>query len=275
MKLQIFCTGILLFAGSSLFSQSLTKIWSTSDGLKTPESALFDQKSNSIFVSNIDGDATTKDGNGFISILDINGKIKTLKWVTGLNAPKGQAIYKDKYYVADIDELVVISIKEAKIINRYKIENAKFLNDVTVSKDGTVFVSDMLDHKIYALSNNKISLWLDDKVIENVNGLWAEKGKLYIGNTQILQIDLKTKEVKVIIEKCERVDGIEKMSDGNFIFSNWEGRIFITKGKEITKLLDTVSDKMNTADIDWIASKNLVLVPTFVGNTLDAYQLNP
>jgi hypothetical protein len=86
---------------------------------------------------------------------------------------------------------------------------------------------------------------------------------------------LKTKAVKVLIEKCERVDGLEKMDDGNFIFSNWEGRIFITKGKEITKLLDTVSDKMNTADIDWIASKNLVLVPTFMKNTLDAYQLNP
>lgn len=273
MKAQFFYTGILVFISSTLFSQSLTKVWSTSDGLKTPESALFDQTTNCIYVSNIDGNPTEKDGNGFISILNADGKMKTLKWITGLNAPKGQAIYKDNYYVADIDELVVVSIKDSKIAKRYKIENSKFLNDVTVAEDGTVFVSDMQDHKIYALVNGKIELWLDNTQLENVNGLWAEKGQLFAGTGQLLQIDMKTKSIKALVENTGGIDGLEKMDDGNFIYSNWQGRVFVTKGKESIKLLDTV-DKLNTADIDWIPSKKLVLVPTFSGNSIDVYKLN-
>lgn len=272
MKLRNFFLFVLVGFGLSSFSQTLTKVWTTSDGLKTPESVLYDAASNSIYVSNIDGDPSKKDGNGFISVLNADGKIKNLHWVTGLNAPKGQAIYNGKLYVSDIDELVAISIKESKIIKRYKIENAKFLNDVTASEDGIIFVSDMQDHKIYALTDGKLTLWLDDKVLENANGLWAENGQLYIGTGQIVQADIETKKIRVLVENCGGIDGLEKLRDGNFIYSNWQGRIFITKGEESFQLLDSVG-KQNTADIDFVPGKNLVLVPTFLSNSVEAYTL--
>jgi len=272
MKLTILF--LLMIFSLPSFSQSLTKVWNTSEGIKTPESVLFDENSNHIFVSNIDGDPSKKDGNGFISLLDQNGKQIKAEWVTGLNAPKGQAIYKGNLYVADIDELVEINIKDAKITNRYKIQNAKFLNDVTVSEDGTVYVSDSSDDKIYALENGKISLWLENKILVSPNGLWAEKGNLYIGTQNILQVDMKTKKISTVVEDCGGIDGLEKMKDGNFIYSNWQGRIFITQGKKSIKLLDTADKKLNTADIDYVPSRSLVLVPTFFGNSIEAYQLN-
>lgn len=274
MKRRIFYLGILIAMSTVSYSQSLTKVWTTTDGLKTPESALYDDVTKSIYVTNIDGNHSEKDGNGFVSVLNTDGKMKNLQWVTGLNAPKGQAISNGNLYVADIDELIVISIKEAKITNRYKVENAKFLNDVTADEDGTVYVSDMKDHKIYALADGKITLWLDDIQLENVNGLWTEKGQLFAGNASILQIDIKTKSIKALVENCGGIDGLEKLKDGNFIYSNWQGRIFITKGTVSVKLLDTV-DKQNTADIDFLPGKNLVLVPTFSGNSLEAYSLKP
>lgn len=158
-------------------------------------------------------------------------------------------------------------------MKRYKVENAKFLNDVTVSEDGIVFVSDNRDNKIYMLKNDLVSLWMEDKLVTNPNGPWAEKGKLYIGTGQILQADIKTKEINVLADNCGGIDGIEKLKDGNFVYSNWKGLIFVTKGSESIKLLDTV-DKKNTADIDFIPEKNLVLVPTFSGNSVEAYILN-
>lgn len=255
-------------------AQTLTKVWTTTDGLKTPESVLFDVKSNKIYVTNIDGDASTKDGNGFVSVLDVDGKMNNIHWVTGLNAPKGQAIHSGNLYVADIDELVIINIKEAKITSKIKLENAKFLNDVTSAEDGTVFVTDMKDNKIYVLDNGKLVLWLEDKLINNPNGLWAEKGKLYIGTGQVLQADIKSKEIKVLVNDCGGIDGLEKLENGNFIYSNWVGRIFVTKGTESIKLLDTVG-KQNTADIDFVPGKNLVLVPTFLANSVDAYLFKP
>lgn len=274
MKLRIICFGAFVVFGLNAFSQTLTKQWTATDGLKTPESVLYDAGSNSIFVSNINGQASEKDGNGFISILEIDGKMKNLNWVTGLNAPKGLAIYNGNLYVADIDELVVINIKEARITDKIKLENAKFLNDVTASEDGTIFVTDMRDNKIYVLENGKLTLWLEDQLISNPNGLWAENGKLYIGTGQILQADIKTKEIQVLVNDCGGIDGIEKLKDGNFIYSNWKGLIFITKGVKSIQLLDTV-DKQNTADIDFVPGKNMVLVPTFLANSVEAYLLKP
>lgn len=274
MKLRIICFGAFVVFGLNAFSQTLTKQWTTTDGLKTPESVLYDTGSNSIFISNINGQASEKDGNGFISILGIDGKMKNLNWVTGLNAPKGLAIYNGNLYVADIDELVVINIKEARITDKIKLENAKFLNDVTASEDGTIFVTDMRDNKIYVLENGKLTLWLEDQLISNPNGLWAENGKLYIGTGQILQADIKTKEIQVLVNDCGGIDGIEKLKDGNFIYSNWKGLIFITKGVKSIQLLDTV-DKQNTADIDFVPEKNIVLVPTFLANSVEAYLLKP
>lgn len=273
MKLKIFSLIILGTIGVNSFSQTLAKVWTASEGLKTPESVLYDTKTNQIYVSNINGQPSVKDGNGFISVLSPDGKVIQSEWVTGLNAPKGQAIYDGKLYVSDIDELVVISIADAQIVKRYKVENAKFLNDVTASEDGIIFVTDMNDNKIYALTDDKLALWLEDKLIEKPNGLWAEKGKLYIGTGQILEADIPTKKVSILVENCGGIDGLEKLKDGNFVYSNWQGRIFITKGKESIQLLNTV-DKQNSADIDFVPEKNLILVPTFFGNSIDAYRLN-
>lgn len=265
---------ILIGFGFSTFAQSLTKIWTTTEGIKVPESVLFDAQTNQIFVSNINGNSSEKDGNGFISILSPDGKVLKAEWVTGLNAPKGLAIYKGNLFVTDIDELVEIEMKEAKIVRRYPVENAKFLNDVTISEDGLVFVTDSRDNKIYKLSDGKLGLWLDDALLKNPNGLWAEKGVLYVGTGNILQVDIKSKKINILVENCQGIDGLEKLQDGNFIYSNWVGRIFVTKGKESIQLLDTV-DKQNTADIDFVPGKNLVIVPTFMGNSVEAYTLKP
>jgi hypothetical protein len=40
-----------------------------------------------------------------------------------------------------------------------------------------------------------------------------------------------------------------------------------------TVLLDTRADSVSAADIEYIASKNLLLVPTFFKNTVRAYTL--
>jgi hypothetical protein len=49
--------------------------------------------------------------------------------------------------------------------------------------------------------------------------------------------------------------------DDNFIGSNWQSSIFIAKGVPSLELPDTV-DKLKIADIDFIPSKNIVLVPS-------------
>ncbi len=273
MKTTIIMVLVFFLAGiNSLNAQHLEKVWETT-GVKTPESVLYDEGNDVIFVSDINGDPSQKNGTGFISTLNSDGTIKKLEWVTGLDAPKGMAVYKGKLYVSDIDNLVEIDIKKGQIVKKYPAKDAKFLNDVTASSDGVIFVSDSQIAKIYALKNGKLSVWYEGSPFKGPNGLMAENGKLLVGDDNIYEIDIASKKVKKLVNDAGGVDGLEKDNDGNFVFSNWPGRIFIHKDGKTIKLLDTVDQKVNTADIDYDLKHHLILVPTFFDNRIVAYKI--
>src|SRR5690606_1876201 len=72
-------------------SLQLTELWETKN-LPTPESVLYHEVNNVLYVSLIDGDGAEKDGKGGVAILNLDGSVKDQNWVTGMNAPKGMAI---------------------------------------------------------------------------------------------------------------------------------------------------------------------------------------
>jgi hypothetical protein len=264
---------ILLFCSAFLNAQKLEKVWSTPKNLQTPESVLFNAELNIVFVANMGTTLGSKTGDGFIAKMNLKGEMTNLKWVTGLNDPKGMAIWNGELYVSDMDELVVIDIKDAKIVAHYPAPDSKFLNDVAVSDNGIVFVSDMKDQRIYALQNRVFSSWLFADKLNLVNGLWCENGKLYAGNTSVWEINIASKEMKELFNQTGEIDGLESIGNGNFIFSNWAGRIYVSDNGKVIKLLDSSEEKLNTADIDYVSEEKLVLVPSFFGNNVDAYKL--
>ena len=266
--LLIFISGL-----SALNAQKLEKVWETTAELKTPESVLFDEENEIMYVANINGDPSEKDGNGFISILNADGSKKNLEWVKGLDAPKGMALYDGKLYVSDIDRLVELDVQSGKIISRYHAANAVFLNDVAACGNGMILVSDTRTAKIHALVNGSLTLWMEGGPLETPNGLFTEMGKLYIGDKNIYEVDIKTKEIKQIIADAGGVDGLEKNNAGEFVFSNWPGRVFVHRNGKNIKLLDTTAEEINTADLDFALKLDLVLVPTFFDNKVVAYKI--
>ncbi len=263
----------LIFGVNILSAQRLEKVWETTADLKTPESVLFDEERDVIYVANINGDPSAKDGNGFISVLKPNGSVKDLEWVKNLNAPKGMAIYKGKLYVSDIDQLVEIDIEKGAITAKYDAPGAIFLNDVTACMNGMIFVSDNRANKIHLLNEGKFTVWMEGKPFENPNGLMAEKGKLLVGDKNIYEVDIQTKKTTLLIKDAGGVDGLEKNNAADFVFSNWPGRIFIHKNGETIKLLDTTEQELKTADIDYALKLDLLLVPTFFDNKIVAYKI--
>ena len=109
---------ILIFTLSTILNAApeFNKIWETNAAFKLPESVIYDKENEILYVSNMQDDPFKKDKNGFISKVDLNGKILKLKWIKGLNAPKGLAISKGKLYVGDVDQLVEIDIKKGKLL---------------------------------------------------------------------------------------------------------------------------------------------------------------
>ncbi|MCW0481916.1 SMP-30/gluconolactonase/LRE family protein [Gaoshiqia sediminis] len=272
LKKSLVALFILLFAGFS-YGQKLVEVWRTGPTLKTPESVLYDAASGIIYVSNINGTSDVKDGNGFISQLLPDGSVKQMEWVSGLNAPKGMAIFNGKLYVSDIDELVEIDIAEARVAARYPAPGSIFLNDVAVCQNGMVFVTDSRTHKIHVLKDNQFSVWMEDENLQGLNGLYTEQGKLYIGSQKIQVADIKTKTLSDLQDGCGGIDGLEKDNAGNFVFSNWAGRIFYLENGKMTKLWDSTEEKINTADVFFAKALDLLLVPTFNDNQVVAYKI--
>ncbi|MDX1284596.1 MAG: hypothetical protein R3182_06280, partial [Draconibacterium sp.] len=120
---------------------SLELLWESDTLVRTPESVLLDRNNNILYVSNINNGPWDKDGNGFISKMDKAGNVIELKWIEGLSAPKGMGISGNSFYIADISELVEADKNTGEIKNRYLVEGEPQLNDITVGKDGTVYVS--------------------------------------------------------------------------------------------------------------------------------------
>src|SRR4051794_4759480 len=151
---------------------SLQKAWETDTVFTTVESTLYDPNGNVIYTSNIEGDASKKDGKGSIGKLKPDGTVINAKWSTGLNAPKGMALLNGKLYVADVDELTEINQNDGKISKHYPVKGAGFLNDVAT--DGSkVYVSDTKTGNVYVLDKGNVSTVAEGR--ENANGLACDK----------------------------------------------------------------------------------------------------
>ncbi len=249
----------------------LTKLWETPETLITCESVLLDASSGTLYVSNIEGDPTGKDGKGSISILNTDGTIANQNWVTGLNAPKGMGISNGKLYVTDIDELVEIDIASAKVTNKYKVEGAKFLND-TDTHDGKVYFTDMNTGKVHLLENGKVSTISEGN--ESINGIAvAEDGTIYGLDASGLKKWNADGTTTLINSNVTGGDGLVILGDGNFIASRWQGEIWFVSNDGETLMLDTKDAESNTADIGYNAQEQIVYVPTFMKNKVVAYQL--
>ncbi|MCB0429875.1 MAG: hypothetical protein H6585_09860 [Flavobacteriales bacterium] len=261
--------------GSSFQSPQVKLVWETKAVLKTPESVLYDETDSVLFVSNINGDPLQHDKNGFISMMSPDGEMLKLNWATGLDAPKGMGISQGKLYVADIDMLVEISIQDGKVLSKYPAAGAKFLNDVTVDEDGVVYITDMQTNRIYSFKDGKLDVWLEDESLDKPNGILAEHGRLLVGTrNNILLIRLDSKEIKVQFYDTGGIDGLVSAGRGNYLTTDWAGltqQVNLLEG--IQKLIDTTPDKINAADLEFIQSKRLMLIPTFNDNRVRAYTL--
>jgi len=249
--------------------------WETDTLLTTCESVLYDEDQNLLYVSNINGVPDAKDGNGFISKVSLDGKITERFWVKGIDAPKGMGLNNGKLYVADIDRVHEIDVKTGKITHTYPVADSKFLNDIAVD-NGKVYISDSGGGSIYVIENGKLSTFIKD--LQGPNGLFGENGKLVVAlwaGKSINTLDLASKVITLRTDSIPNPDGIEAIGNNEYLVSSWDGMInYIDSDWKKTTVLDSRKDSLNSADIEYIKSKNLLLVPTFFKNKVMAYEVS-
>ncbi len=273
MKLsqKVLAALLLIFISGNVKAQhSLKQLWETDTTLNIPESVL--PQKDILYVSLIDGEPWGADGKGGVAKVAKDGKIIDANWITGLNAPKGLAINGDKLYVADLDEVVVVSISQSKIDHKIKISGAAGLNDITVDKNGVVYVTDTKQSCAFRVEKDVASLYLEN--LKGANGIKAIGDKVYILTGDGMYVTDAGKKLTKICVLEHGGDGIEPIGNGDFVVTAWEGYLYYVhaNGKKDV-LLDTHTTKKRTADIGYDLKTRIVYVPTFLGKSVTAYQL--
>lgn len=267
-------------------------VLSVKEGIQTPESVLYDEKNDEYLVSNINGSPLAKDNNGYISVVSPEGKVLTPKFIAGgekgvtLNAPKGTAILNDVLYVADIDTVRMFDRKTGKPKGEVAVPGGTFVNDL-YAHDGKVYVTDTgmkqgaKDFEpsdadaVYAIEKGKLVTLVKAKDLGHPNGVFANKAGVWVvnfGNNELWQVDVKGKK-KGAVTKLPKgtLDGIFE-ADGDLYVSSWEANA-IFKGKPGGEFTEALADQKAPADIGYDSKRKRVLIPHFMDNSVEAYEL--
>ncbi|WP_194852572.1 SMP-30/gluconolactonase/LRE family protein [Nonlabens antarcticus] len=293
MTIRFLIISLALFSGNVLCAQNdldfvskynLNLVVEIPD-LAHVESVAFDASTQLLYAS-IQGNQ--EPGDGSIVTFQLDGSMEDIAFTTGLNNPKGIAIYKNKLYVSDVTELVEIDLQTGNILNRFSTGTEQFLNDVAIDADGNVYVSDMGSSSIYKLeTDGKFTNWLSSPKLENPNGLLVKDNTLFIAawglpdktnnasNPQgrFLKVDLTTKIIDQVTETPQgNLDGLQVLDDQNFLISDWrKGTILKISKSGVTELFFT--SKISVGDILYLQKEKLLVIPLNRQNKVEIYKI--
>jgi sugar lactone lactonase YvrE len=265
-------------------------------GFASPESIVADTIADIYYVSNINGSPTGEDDNGFIARVTPDGQVENLKWIDGantsftLNAPKGMAIRGDTLYVADIKCIRMFNRVTGERANEVCIEAASFLNDVAVSPDGSLFVTDSglragagglepngtdAVYRLVLDSNQRGATIAKDADLGNPNGIAVGSRGIFVvtfGSGEILRFTANGEKTVVIPGGERQLDGIIFDNAGGFAFSSWgESAVYhVDSTGQVHTLVEGIDAP---ADIGYDPKRNRVLIPLFNENRLVFHDL--
>jgi hypothetical protein len=250
-----------------------------------PESVYHDKAKNVLYVSNIVGDGTAIDGNGYIARMTVNGQVLPRPLVTGLNGPKGMVMSDHTLWVSDINRLVEVNTRTgAKRF--HDAPGSVFLNDTAVDDDGNVYVSDIATRKIWRLKDGQMSEWVNTPL--NPNGLLVVGGKLVVAGWGVIQpddtvnplgnlftVDLETRAIANLGNGAPigTLDGLEPDGMGNYLVTDFiAGKLYrIRADGTFTELADIDE---TSADLEVLDKGKTAVIPFLVGDKVVAYRID-
>lgn len=269
------------------------------DSMKTPESVRYDADLDAYFVSNINGNPSQKDGNGFIARVDAGNTATMTVVVQGgkngatLNAPKGIAIIGDTLWVADIDAVRAFNKRTGAVIANIDLRpmKATFLNDVVAGPDGSVYITDsgiVFDAKgamthpgkdqIFKITGRKPTIAIkSDSALKSPNGIaWdGANGRFVLGpfaDKVVTAWKAGDSTVTPIATGPGSYDGVEILGDGRILITSWaDSSVSVIANGAFRKVIGNVE---GPADIGVDTKRNVVAVPRFNAGRIEYFTIS-
>lgn len=267
-------------------------VWRITEGISTPESVLYDAAADRYLVSNINGSPVDADNNGYITEISGDGKVTKAKLIEGgtkakLSAPKGMGLVGNVLYVTDIDTVRKFDAKTGAPKGEIPVKDAKFLNDIAVAPDGRVFVSDssakpgdkgfepLGGDAVYVIDKaGKVKPIAKSTDLKGPNGLLVVSDGLLVNTLlgdELFRLDSEGAIKDVTKLPSGMLDGLQPVGD-SLLVTSWSGEK-IYKGKLGGKFEPVLSGLKGAADISYDSKRNRVIVPRFLDNAVEAYEL--
>ena len=265
-----------------VLADGVTKVWEVTQGLVRPESAAWDSGRGCFYVSNINpaGGPAGYGEAGFVSKIDAAGHVLEMRWVEGLRGPTGVAVLNDRLYAVERTGVAVIDLKQGEIVERILIDSeGGFLNDIAVSPEGVLYVSDSGRGVVFKIEAGKAVPWVMNQTTAGVNGLLVQGEQLItttMGSESVLAIGLESGKVESVIDMHPfGGDGVMADGAGSFLVSDYTGQLLrVSRNGQRDVLIDSQEAGISLTDFAFAPELGLVVVPTLRGNSVLAFDLN-
>lgn len=254
--------------------------------MKTPESVRYDPVQDLWFVTNINGNPSQKDGNGFIVRLTADGAaMDSTPFIEGgkngvtLNAPKGMAIVGDTLWVADIDVLRGFNTRTGAPIASVEIRRSAFLNDVAAGPDGSIYITDtgvrfdekgQMTHpgpdRVVQVIRRQYKAVLSFTGSPGPNGIgYDAPGQRFLINAFASRNFFAWKPGMAVADSigigAGAGDGLEVLADGRIAYTSWaDSSLSVFANGASTSLMKGLP---SPADIGYDTKRERIAVPLF------------
>ncbi len=264
-------------------------------GLSTPESAIYDAKRETWYISNINGAPSALDNNGFISAASADlAEVDTQFIAAGkngvtLNGPKGMAIVDDTLWVADINTVRGFNVMTGREVASIPVDGAVFLNDITVGTDGTLYVSDTgirfgadgMSHpgpdRIFEMKGRTVKEAIRFEGSPGPNGLFfGTDGRLIVApfaSTTLMAWTPGESSADSIASGPGGYDGVVGLSDGRVLVTSWnDSTVHAYRNGVLTPL---VRNLPSPADLGVDTKLGNIAIPLFEAGRVEVWNVMP
>lgn len=268
-------------------------------GFSWPSAVVHDRERDLYWVSNLNTDGPGK--KGFISRLQPDGSLSTLNFIDGrkegveLVAPHGLAVSGSTLYVADVTAIRRFDAETGAPEPSIRVPDARYLSDVAVASDGSLYVTDVGSEPSVAAVPNEGSdavyqitpdgqisvvarrpdLGGPYAVLANETGLWVA----CTGSSDLLLLVPRadgelSEDAGRLHLTADSLRGIAAMPDGTLLLSSW-GASSVFRGFRDGPFDTAVRGLESPADLDYDTRRKRLLIPLQTGHALAVFNLPP